>query len=128
MQRISSFDDIERGLDALIALDPRLAQVRQSSGEVPLRLQQPGFASLASIIVSQQVSRASADAIFGRLTRLVDPLTPERLLAAGAGGVPRGRPVAVQGGRPGGGGPGDGRGARPGAALRRSRRGRRSPR
>ena len=83
MQRISSFDDIERGLDALIALDPRLAQVRQSSGEVPLRLQQPGFASLASIIVSQQVSRASADAIFGRLARLVDPLTPERLLAAG---------------------------------------------
>ena len=46
---------------------------------------EPGFASLASIIVSQQVSRASADAIFGRLTRLVDPLTPEALLAAGDG-------------------------------------------
>ncbi|RWC93400.1 MAG: DNA-3-methyladenine glycosylase 2 family protein, partial [Mesorhizobium sp.] len=50
---------------------------------VPLRLSEPGFRSLASIIVSQQVSRASADAIFGRLVRLLDPLTPEAVLAAG---------------------------------------------
>ena len=55
---------------------------------------EPGFASLASIIVSQQVSRASADAIFGRLTRLVDPLTPEALLARRRGDVSRGRAVA----------------------------------
>jgi DNA-3-methyladenine glycosylase II len=53
------------------------------AGEVPLRLSQPGFASLASIVVSQQVSRASAAAIFGRLARLVDPLTAEGVLAAG---------------------------------------------
>jgi DNA-3-methyladenine glycosylase II len=57
--------------------------VRAAAGEVPLRLTEPGFESLASIIVSQQVSRASADAIFGRLTRLVDPLTPDGLLSAG---------------------------------------------
>jgi DNA-3-methyladenine glycosylase II len=63
--------------------DPRLITVRAVAGEVPLRLSQPGFASLASIIVSQQVSRASADAIFGRFVKLVDPLTPENVLAAG---------------------------------------------
>jgi len=50
---------------------------------VPLRRTDPGFASLASIIVAQQVSRASADAIFGRFTALVDPLTPQGVIAAG---------------------------------------------
>ncbi|MGF7006481.1 DNA-3-methyladenine glycosylase family protein [Aminobacter sp. BE322] len=83
MRRISSIDDISRGLDELCAIDPRLGAVREMAGEVPLRLSQPGFASLASIIVSQQVSTASARAIFGRFSTLVDPLTPEALLAAG---------------------------------------------
>jgi DNA-3-methyladenine glycosylase II len=83
MKRISSLDDIGTGLDALCAADPRLVAVRTVSGEVPLRLSEPGFASLASIIVSQQVSRASADAIFGRFVKLVDPLTPDAVLAAG---------------------------------------------
>ena len=83
MQRIASLDDIAAGLDALCRIDPRLQTVRGKAGEVPLRLSEPGFESLASIIVSQQVSRASADAIFGRLVKLVDPLTPQRVLAAG---------------------------------------------
>lgn len=85
MRRISNLDDVNLGLDALCALDPRLKVVRSMAGEVPLRLTEPGFASLASIIVSQQVSTASAKAIFGRFTALVDPLTPEALLAAGEG-------------------------------------------
>ncbi|CAN7676735.1 DNA-3-methyladenine glycosylase [Aminobacter aminovorans] len=83
MRRISNLDDVNFGLDALCAIDPRLEAVRGMAGEVPLRLTEPGFASLASIIVSQQVSTASARAIFGRLTALVDPLTPEGLLASG---------------------------------------------
>lgn len=83
MHRIASLEDVERGLDALDALDPRLAAIRRLAGEVPLRLSTPGFVSLASIVISQQVSRASADAIFGRLTRLLDPLTPQAVLAAG---------------------------------------------
>jgi len=82
MHRISNLDDVNFGLDALCAIDPRLQAVRGMAGEVPLRLTEPGFASLASIIVSQQVSTASAKAIFGRLTALVDPLTPQGLLAA----------------------------------------------
>lgn len=83
MRRIRSIDDISDGLDELCVIDPRLVDVRAAAGEVPLRLTEPGFESLASIVVSQQVSRASADAIFGRLTRLVDPLTPQGLLTAG---------------------------------------------
>ena len=83
MLRISTLDDIAAGLDALCVIDPRLDKVRAAAGEVPLRRSEPGFRSLVSIIVSQQVSRASADAIFGRLERLADPLTAETLLAAG---------------------------------------------
>jgi DNA-3-methyladenine glycosylase II len=82
MRRILSLRDISDGLDELCAMDPRLTGVRAAAGDVPLRLSEPGFQSLASIVVSQQVSRASADAIFGRLVRLVDPLTPQGLLAA----------------------------------------------
>jgi DNA-3-methyladenine glycosylase II len=82
MRRIVTLDDISEGLDALASLDSRLAAVRERAGEVPLRLSEPGFASLVSIIVSQQVSRASADAILERLTRLLDPLTPQSVLDA----------------------------------------------
>lgn len=83
MRRITSLDDISEGLDALCTIDPRLGDVRALAGEVPLRLSEPGFVSLVSIIVSQQVSRASADAIFGRLIGILDPLTPLALLEAG---------------------------------------------
>ena len=83
MRRIESLDDIAEGLAALVSADPRLAPVVARAGEVPLRRTPSGFASLAAIIVSQQVSRASADAIFGRLTRLLDPFTPQALLESG---------------------------------------------
>lgn len=82
MKRIRNLEDVEAALDGLVALDPRLAAVRVASGPVPLRLTEPGFISLASIIVSQQVSTASARAIFGRLVSLANPLTPETILAA----------------------------------------------
>ena len=87
MQPIRNLADIEAGLEALCALDPRLAAVRAAAGALPLRLSPPGFASLASIIVSQQVRRASAEAIFARFGALVDPLTAEALLAADRGGL-----------------------------------------
>ena len=51
-------------------------------GPPPLRRREPGFAGLAAIIVSQQVSVASANAIFGRLEARIAPLDAERLAAA----------------------------------------------
>jgi DNA-3-methyladenine glycosylase II len=83
MHRIETLDHIAQGLDALCRIDPRLSRVRASADEVPLRISAPGFASLASIVTGQQVSRASAEAIFARFTALVDPFTPQNLLAAG---------------------------------------------
>ncbi|MDW6026670.1 DNA-3-methyladenine glycosylase [Mesorhizobium sp. BAC0120] len=83
MRRIDTLDDVAVGLDELCRIDPRLAAIRRHAGEVPLRRSAPGFASLASIIVSQQVSTASARAIFGRFEKLVHPLTAAGVLAAG---------------------------------------------
>lgn len=83
MRPIDSESDIARGLQALRRCDARLGAVIDESGPVPLRRSKPGFASLASIVVSQQVSRQSADAIWGRLTRLIDPLEPGRFIAGG---------------------------------------------
>lgn len=82
MRRIDTDRHVEEALDALVLLDPRLAQVRARAGAVPLRRRAPGFESLAAIIVAQQVSRASADAIFARLVGLVSPLTAAGLLSA----------------------------------------------
>src|SRR5262245_3688904 len=82
-RRIDTLGDISVGLDELCRMDPRLAAIRGLAGEVPLRRSAPGFASLASIIVSQQVSTASARAIFARFERLVDPLTAAGVLEAG---------------------------------------------
>lgn len=83
MRRIENLDHIAEGLAALAVSDTRLQAVHAHAGMVPLRLRPAGFESLASIIVSQQVSRASADAIFGRLVNLIRPLTAEAVLAAG---------------------------------------------
>lgn len=80
---IESVTDIAAGLDHLIEADARLATVAAEVENVPLRRTSPGFASLAEIVVSQQVSKQSAEAITARLTRLVDPLTPENFMDAG---------------------------------------------
>lgn len=82
MQRIETQKDIATAIDMLVGADKRLAAIRDFAGEVPLRRTAPGFRSLASVIVSQQVSRASAEAIFGRLASLADPLTAEGLACA----------------------------------------------
>src|SRR5690554_1702142 len=83
MKRIETEADIAVALDELVLIDPRLQPVREQADSVDLRRSEPGFGSLASVIISQQVSRASAQAMLGRLVQLVDPFTPDRLLAAG---------------------------------------------
>ncbi len=81
MHRIETAADIETGLKELAQLDPRLARIIEVSGEIPLRRRPPGFEGLARIVISQQVSVASAEAIWGRLAARVDPFEPARLLA-----------------------------------------------
>ena len=59
--------DFDAGLDALLASDSRLVPIASRTGALPLRLAEPGFAGLGRIVVSQMVSRASAEAIWKRL-------------------------------------------------------------
>ena len=66
--------DLNTATQALIELDPRLANILAIAGPPPLRRREGGFAGLASIVVSQQLSTASAAAIWGRLTAMLDPL------------------------------------------------------
>jgi len=83
-RRIDTEADIEDGLAALVAADPRLVPVAAMAGRLPLRRRAGGFPGLASIVVSQQLSTASANAIWGRLAAAYDPFTPQALIRARA--------------------------------------------
>ncbi|MEJ1159830.1 DNA-3-methyladenine glycosylase family protein [Prosthecomicrobium sp. N25] len=82
MRRIETLDDIQEGIAALAAADPRLVPVIAVAGPVPLRRREPGFEGLARIIVSQQISVSAATAIWNRFAAAVDPVLPEAFLAA----------------------------------------------
>lgn len=69
---IRSDADIEAALLALQEADPRLGAVLTVAGTVPLRRGAQGLRGLLGTIVAQQVSRASADAIFARLAAELD--------------------------------------------------------
>jgi DNA-3-methyladenine glycosylase II len=77
VQIIRNEGDVEQGLSELLRLDPRLSAVAADAGPLPLRLREPGFAGLAHIIVSQMVSRASAEAIWRRMLPADGELTAE---------------------------------------------------
>jgi DNA-3-methyladenine glycosylase II len=80
--RIETTHDIQTGTRALKRLCPAMARLHKLTGDPPLRRWSPGFDGLTRIIVGQQLSIASANAIHTRLTLAVTPLTPETLLAA----------------------------------------------
>ena len=66
--------------ERLRAKDPELVErLIAIGGPPPLRRREAGFAGLAAIIVAQQVSTASAAAIFGRLQSRIVPLEAAEL-------------------------------------------------
>ncbi len=81
LQRIETSADITHGLSALADADPRLEPIIARSGEIPLRRRPPGFEGLVRIVISQQVSVASAEAIWGRLAARIAPFEAETVLA-----------------------------------------------
>lgn len=80
--RIECEADLNTALAHLIELDPRLNDLLAIAGRPPLRKRPGGFQGLASIVVSQQLSTASAAAIWGRLTVAFDPFEHRGVLAA----------------------------------------------
>jgi DNA-3-methyladenine glycosylase II len=65
--------DLEEAIHALVKRDARLKPVLEVAGMPSLRRREPGFTGLAHIVCGQQLSTASAGAIWGRLNAAFDP-------------------------------------------------------
>ena len=65
--------ELDAALAKLVLADPRLAAVLAKAGRPALRRRAAGFAGLCAIVVSQQLSTASAGAIWGRMQAAFDP-------------------------------------------------------
>jgi DNA-3-methyladenine glycosylase II len=70
---------VAEGAEWLAKTEPRFAHALEQTGELPLRRRPDGFAQLLSAIVSQQVSVASARAIWGKLED-AGAVTPDAVL------------------------------------------------
>jgi DNA-3-methyladenine glycosylase II len=80
--RIDTEADLAAGIEKLVALDPKVGEILAASGAPALRRRAGGFAGLASIVCSQQLSTASAAAIWGRLETAFKPFDHRAILAA----------------------------------------------
>lgn len=74
--------DLDLALTALGRAEPRFVALMATVGRPPLRRRRDGFAGLAATIVAQQLSTASAGAIWARLAAAIDPLAPEAIMRA----------------------------------------------
>ena len=78
---IATDADVAKGAEWLVRIEPRFAIALDATGPLPLRLAPDGFAALFNKIVSQQVSVASARAIWGRV-EAAGLITPQAVAAA----------------------------------------------
>jgi DNA-3-methyladenine glycosylase II len=74
--------DLDAALEALGKNDARFEALLAKAGRPALRRRADGFAGLAAIVVAQQLSTASANAIWGRLAAAFDPLDATAILRA----------------------------------------------
>jgi DNA-3-methyladenine glycosylase II len=74
---------MRKGIRALRRKCPHMRLVHDHAGDPPLRQHAPGFEGLARIVVGQQLSLASAQAIWGRMLLAVRPMTPKAFLKLG---------------------------------------------
>ncbi len=64
-------------------MDHDFARTLEKNGTPPLWDREPGFVTLVRIILEQQVSLVSAEAMYRRLKKNIDPLTPATVIEAG---------------------------------------------
>jgi len=76
--------DLERAIARLVKNDPRLRPILAITGMPALRRREPGFAGLARIVVGQQLSTASANAIWTRMSGAFDPFHHDSIRRATA--------------------------------------------
>jgi DNA-3-methyladenine glycosylase II len=82
LSHIRTETDLDTGLAALAQADPRFVGLMAKAGRPPLRRRPDGFAGLAATIIAQQLSTASANAIWGRLAASFDPFEPAAIMRA----------------------------------------------
>jgi DNA-3-methyladenine glycosylase II len=80
MRRIRTKADLAEGVAALTGSCPHLARVHAVAGVPPLRRRPAGFKGLARVIVAQQLSVASASAIWERLDARLPAFRPKSFL------------------------------------------------
>jgi DNA-3-methyladenine glycosylase II len=81
--------DLDRAIAGLIKADPRWRKALAAAGRPALRRRPDGFAGLAAIVVSQQLSTASAKAIWNRLETALEPISPQAVRLARTGKLAR---------------------------------------
>jgi DNA-3-methyladenine glycosylase II len=74
--------DIRAGVRALRRKCAVMRRVHDTTGDPPLRRQPAGLEGLARVVVSQQLSAASARAIWTRFAATIAPISADGLLAA----------------------------------------------
>lgn len=79
--KLDSAAILAQHLAALLAADLRLQPIAERAGPFEIRRTAPGFAGLAKVICGQQLSVASAGAIWVRFEALPGALEPEGYLA-----------------------------------------------
>ena len=83
MHVIDEIADLERGIAALIEADARFAPVVAETGCPPLRRSEAGYRGVMKIIAGQQVSKASAAAIWLRMEQALAPMEPVHVAGLG---------------------------------------------
>ena len=83
MSIVITAESLPKALDALGKLDRDFSRALDEVGPPPLRNRPHGFSTLLRIIVAQQVSLASAQAIWDRLEVACDSVEPTALLDLG---------------------------------------------
>ena len=80
LPKVLNQESLLAGVSYLIQIDPDLKKIIDAFGNPPLWSRKPGFPTLIHIILEQQVSLASARAVFNKLSDSVGELTPGRFL------------------------------------------------
>jgi DNA-3-methyladenine glycosylase II len=73
-------ETFSHAVSILASQDSDLANIISLLGLPPFWIREPGFTTLIQIILEQQVSLASAQAVFARLQATISPITPEQFL------------------------------------------------
>lgn len=78
----------KKGIRALTAIDPGLAQIVKEAGPPPIALRDPGFPTMLRAICAQQISAAAARTVWARIeAKTCTPVTATAFLELGYDGA-----------------------------------------